>query len=262
MNIKNILRLGYFDRLKIDGKVEPIYTSNGIQILDDLTFKESVEQSNEAYKYGLAHLKVLLIGESDTNIAFLELERMREDRQENGLVKLQSSKNVDKYIVAYADILILKSDFAIPCEIDAKGRMKKDIGKLAKTGDTLDILLASLELSKYIVNKYGCSSNTATVAIIDKIYTYPMFRRNHVSTWFHKNMVDIINMFGMAQPTALVLTYGDFAGESKYLFNMSRERYTKMLICHYKHLGYKNNSLFEFGLDSKIPKSILYKILI
>lgn len=261
MDVEKILRAGYFDRLKIDGVLKPVYNSTGTVIMHGESFKQSLDKSEEAFKHGVAHLKLSLIGECDTNICFSDLEHMREDRQRWGITKLPSTESVDRYLVAYLDILILKSDYAIPYKIVSNGKTEKDIEKLAKTNDALEVFLAALELGKYIIKKYNYSTDWVNIAIIDKVYVLPIFRRCRISTWLHENIADIINMYSLVFPNGIILSYGDFSKEAEKQFNMDRNTYNKMLISHYKSMGYGNISKLGLsGIDN--TNNILYKLLV
>lgn len=259
MNIKNILRLGYFDRIKVDAELKPIIKSEGIEIRSNLSFINSAELSTESHKYGFAQLKISIIGECDTNISFLELERMRDDRSSNNLIKLQSNRLVDKYLIAYADLILLKSGYSLPSHLGENGKTEYDIEKLAKSGDMLDLMLSALEFQRLIIEKHPDSKGL--VAIVNKVYVTQLFRRNGISTYIHKNMADLINLYAMMFPSGIVLTYGDFAGEAKLMFNMSRQAYTKMLIRHYKDLGYKSKHSIGLGINNSLSTDLLYKII-
>lgn len=259
MDIERILRDGYFDRLKIDGSLKSIYDSNGLDISNNTTFKYAIEKSDESYKTGLAHLRVQIIGESSTNINSEELGNMRDDRQNNGLIRLESSSNIDRYLVAYVNILLLKNDYAIPFDIKATSKSKQEIEKIAKTNDELELLLEALKLRNRIKNDFGYTDEYISIAIVDKVYVAPIFRRCGISTWLHLNLADIINMYGLVFPTGVVMAYGDFSGESEEFFNMSKREYNLMLLKHYENVGYSKVS--KVNIPGILRASnILYKI--
>lgn len=261
MNVEKVLRAGYFDRLKIDGVLKPVYNSTGTTILHECTFKDSLNKSEEAFKHGVAHLKLSLIGECDRNIGFYELERMRKDRKSWNIPKLAGDEQTDRYLVAYADMLILKSDYAIPYKVVANGKTEKDIEKLAKTNDALEVFLAALELGNSIIKKYKYPNDWVNIAIVDKVYVLPIFRRCGISTWIHENIADIINMYSLVFPNGVILSYGDFSDESDKLFGMTRDAYKIMLRKHYESLGYE--MINKAGL-SGVPSinNIMYKLLV
>lgn len=261
MDVERILKIGYLDAIKLDGTLEPVYESNGTIILPDTTFKESLDKSDEAFKHGIAHLRINLIGESSTDINSVDLDKMRQDREESGLVKLESNSSIDRYILAYIDILILKSDYTIPFRLEANGKKESDFEKLAKSTDKLELMLTALDVGKYIADKYDYSGDWINIAIVDKVYVQPAFRRCKISTWLHLNLADIINMYGLVFPNAVLLSYGDFSNEAEELFKMSREQYNKMLIRHYKSVGYNRiqRILIKSLLDNK---NILYKLFV
>lgn len=260
LDIKNILRLGYFDRLKIDNELYPVYKSSGIEIQADSTFLDSADISLEAHKYGFSHLKLSIIGECDTNISFLELERMRDDRSNNNLIQLKSTRSVDRYLVGYADLIILKSSYSLPSELLSTGKTEYDIEKLAQTSDMLELMLSALELQKWISSKHPDSKGS--IVIVNKLYVYPIFRRNGISTWMHQNLSDMVNLYSLMYPSGIILTYGDFANEAKLVFGMTNQAYTKMLIRHYKCLGYKDKLGLGLGAPSNLSRNLLYKVII
>lgn len=262
MDYKNILRIGYFDRILLTGANQPIITNPSIEVVDESSFKDCLEVSKQSFKNGLATLRIELLGECDNNIAFAELERMRDERNRMGLKRVDSTKKYDRYLIAYIDITILKSNYAMPFELRINGKTEEDMIKVAKSEDTLELLVASLELVKFISEKYNYSEDCISIAIVDKIYIYNSFRRNGIATWLHSNLPDIINTYAMQFPNGIILSYGDFAGEAETIFNMSHDAYAKMLIKHYKNLGYKNKHIIKFGKSPKIADSILYKILL
>lgn len=261
MEVKKILRAGYFDTLKIDGQLKPINNSKGTVILPNYSFKDALNNSEDAFKHGVASLRINLIGECNSFGSFFKRESMQEDREKAGLVRVPSSSNLDVYMVGYVDVLIVKSDYAIPFEVDAKGKTEKDMERLAKTNDCLEMYLAALGVSKHIVEKHKYSTDYINIAIIDKVYIYPLFRRCKISTWLHNNIADIINMYSLVFPTGIILTFGDFTQESNNQFNMSTAQYNKMLERHYKKLGYFNiNKLGINGVSTS--SNIMYKLLV
>lgn len=260
MDIEKIMRAGYFDNIRIDGVLTPVYNSYGTILRPNSTFKESLDKSDEAYKHGVAHLRINIIGESSTNINFGELVNMRQDRRRSRIPKLKGLPGIDRYIIGYSTIMILKGDYAIPYKINSTGKTEKDIEKLVKTNDLLELMLAALKLNKYVSDEYDCPGDWNNIAIVDKVYVYPVFRRCGISTWIHLNMADIINMYSLVFPNGILLSYGDFANERKR-YGMSTREYNNMLIKHYKSLGY--DKVGKLKLDA-IPynSNIMYKILI
>ena len=260
MNVEKILQNGYFDCIKIDGSIHPVYKSLGTELTAEKSFRDALEESNEAYKHGTALLKIQIVGEQSTNMTFSYLESIKSDLAKWGVKQLYGSDKLNRYLVASADILILKGDMALPYNIKANGKTEKDIEHLASTNDMLEVMIYALELAKYITMECGCAPDYANVAIIDKVYVSELFRRCGISTWLHNNIADIINMYSLTFPTGLILTTGDFANESKSKFNMTNVEYNKMLVNHYKALGYKDISKLKLNITE--TNTILYKILL
>ena len=261
MDVNKILRCGYFDSIKITGKLKPIYDSNGIDITSGDTFKKSVGESAEAFKNGLAQLKVYVLGESTDDEPSNMLDYMRADRAAAGLRCIETVNGIDKYVIAYMNILIFKGDNAMTYGIEEKGKTAKAFEKVAKTSDMLDLMLSASQLSKHIQTNCTYTEDFINIAIIDKVYVLPIFRRSGISTWLHQNMADIINMFALVWPTGMVMSYGDFANESEINFKMSRDSYNKMLLTHYKKLGYDTIKKITQSTDICCT-NILYKLLV
>ena len=261
MDIDKILRTGYFDRIKIDGHIVPVLESSGTDIGKGDSFRDALDKSNDAFKHGVSNIRVNIFGEADTNISFTELENMREDRKKSGLRKMNSSGNIDRYLIAYVDILMLKNGYAIPYNINNKGNTEKDVEKLAKNSDMLDLYLSAVALREHIQTKYKYTEEFTSVAIINKVYVEPVFRRSGISKWIHLNIADIINMYGLMFPVGIVMSYGDFSNESSKLFGMNHNEYTNMLIKHYKTLGYRD--IGTLNLPSICcMHNVLYKLFV
>lgn len=261
MDVEKVLRSGYFDKLKIDGSIKPIINSDGTLLSSTGSFKDALNASTDSFKHAVANLKITLYGEASTDISVSELDRIRKDRQIAGVPAICSNDSADRGIVAYADVLILKGGYTLPFGIIANGRSEKDLVKLANTEDMLELLVAATKLSEYIKDKSSYSEDWINIAIINKVYVFPIFRRCGISKWLHCNISDIINMYSLVFPLGIVQMYGDFSGECKRLFNMDNNTYNKMLYAHYKSLGY--NKLHKLKIKNA-PSSelILYKLLI
>ena len=261
MDVSKILRSGYFDHIRITGEFKPIYDSDGIDITSGDTFKNSVGDSAESFKNGVAQLKIYIIGESIPSEASSIVERMREDRKEAGLKCIETINGVDRYVVAYMNILIIKGDNAITFGIEDNGKSTQSFEKLAKTADMLELMLSAFKLNKHIKSRYRYTDDYINIAIIEKVYVLPIFRRSGISEWLHNNIGDIINMFALVWPTGLILTYGDFSNEAETNFKMSTEHYNNMLYTHYKKLGYE--SIRKITQSNDIGSAnIMYKLLI
>lgn len=261
MDVEKVLRSGYFDKLKIDGSIKPIINSDGTLLSSTGSFKDALNASTDSFKHAVANLKITLYGEASTDISVRELDRIRKDRQIAGVPVICRNDSADRGIVAYADVLILKGGYTLPFGIVANGRSEKDLVKLANTEDMLELLVAATKLSEYIKDKSSYSEDWINIAIINKVYVFPIFRRCGISKWIHCNISDIINMYSLVFPLGIVQMYGDFSGECKRLFNMDNTTYNKMLYAHYKSLGY--NKLHKLKIKNA-PSSelILYKLLI
>lgn len=262
MNVDKILRTGYFDELRIDGGIRPIFRSSGTLIRPNMSFKEMLEDSEDSFKHGVANITIQITGGSKIDSNIEDIERMREDRENNGIKRLTGNATMDRYLVAYADIMLLKNNYSMPFKLTNTGKDEQSLYEAGTTQDMKDILIESLRLANKIEEKYNYPKDCIAIAVINKVYVLPVFRRSGISTWIHTNIADLINMYGLEFPTGLLLTYGDFSKEAGKLFGMDDNSYNKMLKTYYKKLGYKSINQGALKLDSGEQSGIMYKMLV
>lgn len=262
MNVDKILRTGYFDEIRVDGTCKPIFRSSGTLIKSDTSFKSLLEDSEEGFKHGVANILIQLTGGSTITADIEDMERMREDRESSGIKRIPGSSTMDKYLIAYADILLLKSNYSIPFELKASGKDRDSLYNAGTTQDMKEILVEALNLSDKIEDKYKYPKDCISIAIVNKVYVLPVFRRSGISTWIHNNIADLVNMYGLQFPTGILLTYGDFSQEAGKLFGMDNAAYNKMLRSYYKKLGYKSITQNGVVLSIGDQVGIMYKILV
>ena len=261
MDVHKILKNGYFDAIKVTGALRPIYGSDGIDITYGETFINSANNSKEAFKNGLAQLRIYMIGESNDKGSSDVVRDMQEDRERSGIKCIEKSNNRSRYIIAHVDLIIVKCNNAIPLGIDENGKDEGSFHKLAKANDILELLLATIDLREHIKSKSDYTDDYISIVIVDKVYVQPPFRRSGISEWIHENMADMVNMFSLVWPAGILLAYGDFCNEAKSMFNMSSNKYNNMLLNHYKRLGYE--SVRKIALNKNtLSSNILYKTLV
>lgn len=245
MLVRKICSLGYFDRLIVDGYMMPMYSNRGIEINEGNSLVEAFELSKQSYNNGIGKLRINIAGEATNEDTQSEIERMREHREKSiGLVRTKIG-DTDRYIIGYADILVLKSDNSFPVNICNTGKTVEDILKLAKGEDELKLMTKALSIQQKIKKESG---NDINIAIVDKVYVNKEFRRCKISTWIHSNIREIAKIYGMVDIGAVVLIPGDFNDEATKVFNMTKKEYEDMLEKHYKKIGYRY-----------IDKDIMYK---
>lgn len=235
MDVIKICKQGYFDRLIVDGYMMPLYNSRGVEIkLNNASLIESIENSNNPFNNGLGKLRINIIGEALNKDTYEEIAKMQEHREtELGLERIKLGV-IDRYIIGYVDILILKSDYSLPNNITNKGNTIHELEQTVRDGD-LELIKKACKIQE----KLKKETLDCNIAIIDKLYIHYEFRRCGISSWIHSNIKDIIKLYGMINIGAVLLIPGDFSNESETKFNMTREEYEKMLIKHYKDVGYK-----------------------
>lgn len=239
MNVREICRRGYFDKLVVDGYMMPMYNNKGIQIGDDQSLVDAIETNSNAHNQGVGKLKINIMGEALKNGDTIDDMIYYEEHRENklGLIR-QDIGTSDRYSIGYVDILILKSDYSFPDNVTNKGKTEDDISKLAKCEDELELLLRARDIQNDII-KENNGIDDCNIAIIDKLFVNKWFRQCGISSWVHNNIGDITKVYGMLDVAAVLLMPGDFTDAAGKEFGMSTKQYTNMLIKHYKKQGYK-----------------------
>ena len=246
MNIGKIRMLGYFDRVMVDGYSMPMYNGRGIEIRTDCSLIDALNDRIDSNSQGIGKIKISIVGESLSNDTLEEIQRMQYHREkELGLDRVKLG-NTDRYTLAYADIIILKSDSVLPTALLNKGNNIDDIRKIIKAEDQLKLINKAIEIQ----NKTIKNNKESNVAIIDKVFVHKEFRRCGISRWIHNNIKDLVKLYGMVDVGAALLTPGDFTNSAMTEFNMSKDYYEKMLTTHYKSVGY-----------TLISEGIMYKDL-
>lgn len=259
MRVSEIKRKGYFDDVGIDGWVEPIYKSTGVIIHNGMSFEESINFNETDYSMGIAHLHLDIFGEV-IPIREIDSDEIRERNKLNlpKTVKL----GIERYRIAYADILLIKDDYSMPDGVYNTGKDIETFGKLAQGKDELDLFRSALKMIDYISRTYGNRESSICGAVVDKVYVVEGFRRDGISSWLHSNLSSIINTFSLVYPSFILLAYGDFKGEAAKKFGMTPAEYSKMLKKHYTELKYKElNSICKCRF-SGYSSNILCKIII
>lgn len=247
MKTKKICNLGYFDKLIVDGYMMTMYNNKGIEVGDEESLVDALEDKERAYKQGLGKLRINMLGECLNTEGSEELRIMRKHREEELNLERIKIGNSDRYIIAYADILILKSDYSFPLGVSNKGKTLDDIMKAYETEDKISIITKALEVQQAVINEdngiYDCN-----IAIVDRVYVNNEFRQCGISEWIHNNIFSIAKIFGMIDIAGVLLMPGDFSNESSASFGMTKQKYENMLRRHYKKVGYKdigNNIMYK-----------------
>ena len=234
MDVMRIRMLGYFDRVLIDGYSMPMYNGRGIELRTNCSIVDALNNMTDCNNQGIGKIKITIVGESINNDTTDEIERMQKHREkELGLERVKLG-NTDRYTIAYADILILKSDSSLPLNLDQKGNKLDDIEKVIKGEDKLNLMSKAVEIQ----NKLVKNNKDANIALIDKVFVHKEFRRCGISKWIHNNIKDLIKLYGLIDVGAALLIPGDFTNSAQRDFEMSKEYYEEVLTDHYKSVGY------------------------
>lgn len=253
MLVKEICRLGYFDKVIVDGYVLPLYNDLGIEVKQNQSIINALENNNQAFSQGIARLRISISGEVLNTESTSEINRMRRHRERELGLRRCLVGGFDRYYIGYADIFIVKSDSLMPKLIENTGNSFDNISKLSKTDYELELLTRAVDIQKKIISE-SIGLTECNIAIIDRVYIQKHFRRCKISSWIHQNLADLIKTFGMVDIAAAMIVPGDFANESEKLFGMTKEEYEQLLIKHYKNNGYKmttNNIMVRRFVEKK-----------
>lgn len=218
-----ICRLGYFDRVTVDGFLVPMYRAEGIEIDKSLSLADNIESKSTQLQKRTARLRINIYGDSEFDIKDEQLLNMRFTRENKmGLERRRLNSKMDRYVVAYAEIIVVRDD---GIESNYTAMMKELSGE-----DEISLMKTAY---KYI------DKGSRAVAIVDKVYVYKNFRYSGISTWIHNNIKDLILVYGATETDKAILIPGDFSGEAK-IFMMKSKEYTEFLRKHYKNCGYRS----------------------
>ena len=237
MDIAEICRRGYFDRVVIDGFVLPLYNDDGVEIKNEQTLMDGVEFNRSKYNHRISRLRLNIAGEDTREEKPSEVRRMRNHRVNGLKMPCCDRVNCDRYYIGYVDIFIFKSDDLLPESIRNLGKTYEEMERISNNEYELKMMQSAIKLQSKIV-KENRKSEKSSVAIIDKLYIHPIFRRCGISTWVHENIKDLILLYGLIDIGATIMMPADFNKESEKMFSMSRKDYEEMLIKHYRKLGY------------------------
>lgn len=239
MNIGEICRRGYFDKVIIDGYMIPMYNNTGLQLNMGESLTDALNNNNQIHTQGVGKLRINILGEVNnynSKDEHLELMNMRYHREQQLKLQKRVVGTIEQYIIAYVDILILKSDNTLPIAVIQKGKSEDDLIKLAKSEDELNILIEAIKIQHKFQD--SLRNSDCNIAIIDKIYVYQAFRRCRIASWIHKNIYEIVKTYALLDIIAVLLIPGDFSKCAEREFNLNKKDYKELLINHYLDLGY------------------------
>lgn len=225
MELSEIKRLGNFDDLVAEGVVSPLYKSGGIKLSTQFSLSENLDTFNDCKYNSICKIHFTLSGVIYGNYEL-------------------------KYPVAWADILILKGRNHTPVNVENDGRRLVEFRRLSKTPDEYELYSVAFAMSRAMGDK--------DVAIVNKVYVSPNFRKLGINRWIHDNIFDIINIFSFLEPNIVILQVGDFNNESRN-FGLSAHEYYSFLRAIYRKLGYKSVGLITKLQIKVLGDNILFK---
>lgn len=228
MRVTEICNRGKFNSVYIEGFILPIYDNIGIEIKDGESLEDSLN-SLRTYGQGISKVRLNIVGESQD-------EKYNEHRKKLGLTDRELGDK-KRYCIGYVDVLIIKSDTIMGLNTINKGNKERDIVKIVKSDDELELMTRAIDIKNEIAKENDFAIDYS-VGIIDKIFINKNFRRLGIASWVHNNIKDLIKIYGMVNISAILLIPGDFTNKAQSDFSMSASEYKDMLVRHYKALGY------------------------
>lgn len=224
MNIRELCRRGFYDKVTINFVTEPIY-GDDIEIFGDMTFSECTNNSINCVDNSIFKVRINILGVEFIKKHVITPEELAKDKSRDTILYKIGPHNDKSYLLAYVDLIVVRD-----CD-----RTKYKLGD--KFNDTLDkSLLVNCALK---LQRKGSKENTNNIVIVDKVYVYEHYRQCGVSTWIHTNLRDIMYRFMGMSIGDMLLIPGDFSDECGNKFNMSETQYVQMLKDHYTRVGYE-----------------------
>lgn len=256
MDTLRVETIGYFDRVLIDGSMKALKGSIGITVKTGERLAEAISRDPESHKHDVAKLRVELLGESVESQDESERQYIKNDRFDNGIKLMTKCKEIERYSVAFMEVSIIKGNYAFPFKKEVRD-IEECCQKLDVTLDDFNNYLASRHLAYELAKLLDEDVGNINIAIIDRIYVHPVFRKCGISNWFHSNAAEIINVFAMMYIHGLVLTYGDFTNQAAKVPN-----YNSFLREHYIRQGYLEVTNGVKQRWNVSTNCVMYKVLV
>lgn len=247
MNVNEICRRGFFDKVTLNVMTEPIY-GDDVEVFEDRTFDECISNVYNSIDTTVFKVRISVLGVDCIKKQAIKPSEIGKINA-RGAALYKENKRADKsYLLAYMDLIVIKDT-----------ERNKFIVERRFQGETDKSVLLDVALSLQSEGKN--SSKINNILIVDRVYVYEMYRRCGISTWLHKNVRDVIESYTGVNIGDMLLIPGDFANEAGDKFYMDNKQYITMLSRHYQLVGYKNygnglmiNRVSKSGLREGLTK--------
>lgn len=232
MNVGEICRIGFFDKVTIGVQVEPVCLHD-IELFGDSTFVVCANSYGNCLDNSIMKVRINILGVEDIHKQVITPDELAKRANRGANVFKDGGSQNKSYLLAYADIMII---------MDADRNKSSVIEAFKTESDKQRLASAAFSLQGRGINKVQSQANGFArnhIAIVDRLYVFPAYRRCRISSWLHTNLREILFSYVNVAIGDILLIPGDFSNESAEMFNMTPREYSLMLYKHYEKLGYK-----------------------
>lgn len=248
MNINDICRIGFFDKVTMSLQVEPVCV-NDIEIFGDSSFVECTSSYGNHLDNSIMKVRINILGVEDIHKQVITPDELTKRANRGANVFKDGDAHQKSYLLAYANLLII---------MDVDRNKSAILDSFKNELDKQRLVGAAFSLQSRGANKAQSQANGFIrnhIAIVDRLYVYPAYRRCRISSWIHNNLREILFSYVNVTVGDILLIPGDFSNESAERFNMTPREYNNLLNKHYENLGYKPFN--ENILINRISKATL-----
>jgi len=220
MNVQEICKRGYYNKVTLNLVTEPIY-GDDIEIYGDTDFKGSVSISNRFVDKGIFKVRINILGVEFIKKQVIKPDELSKNTQRQAMLYRVGINDDKSYLLAYADLIVVRDGSRLEYN-DTRFNKECDKGLLVSTA-------ISLQEKKVV------SDN---IVIVDKVYVYDRYRSCGISRWLHTNIRDIMFEYTGLIIGDMLLIPGDFSDEAILKFGMNNDQYINFLKKHYESIGY------------------------
>lgn len=221
MNIREICRRGYFDKVTLNISIEPIISSD-TEIYSDMSFLECISNESNQVDNTISKVRLSILGVDFIKRNCIRPDELSKDKKRGANVFKVEHNDIKSFLIAYSDIFIVKDSSNICITKDRPSNYNYDVDMLIDK---------AIEIQKK-------SNGRNHIAIVDKLFVNEQYRRCGISSWVHINLRDIIMTYMDINIGDVLLIPGDFSNEAERL-SIPEKAYTDMLKKHYSELGYR-----------------------
>lgn len=248
MNVGEICRIGFFDKVTLGVQVEPVCVQD-IEIFGDSSFVACANSYGNCLDNSIMKVKIHILGVEDIHRQMLTPDDLTRRANRGASVFKDGESKQKSYLLAYADIMII---------MDVDRNKSAILDAFKSEPDKQRLAGAAFSLQRRGAHKVQSQANGFVrnhVAIVDRLYVYPAYRRCRISSWIHDNLREILFSYVNVAVGDIILIPGDFSSEAADKFNMTPREYNTLLNKHYEKLGYKPFN--ENILINRISKATL-----